>query len=156
MHHARMSGSRKRRSGGAGTGPKRTRTYNQRCAVRVMYAKNTIAGQWRAHGRYIARESATHEGDPGAVGFNTREESVDIAARLEAWQKANDERFWKLIVSPEFGDRTDLKRLTRELMSRMERDLGTPLEWVAVAHYNTEHPHLHLALRGVGAEGRPV
>jgi type IV secretory pathway VirD2 relaxase len=148
-----MSGARKR---GAGTGAKRSRPYFQKCAVRVMYSKNSTPGQWRAHGRYIARASATHEGDPGAVGFNTREESVDIAARLEGWQKANDERFWKLIASPEFGDRADLKRLTRDLMSRMERDLGTPLEWVAVAHYNTEHPHVHLALRGVGAEGRPV
>jgi type IV secretory pathway VirD2 relaxase len=154
MHHARMSGARKRGAGGSGV--KRSRPYFQKCAVRVMYSKNSTAGQWRAHGRYIARESATHEGDPGAVGFNTREGSVDIAARLEAWQKANDERFWKLIVSPEFGDRADLKQLTRDLMSRMERDLGTPLEWVAVAHYNTEHPHVHVALRGVGAEGRPV
>ena len=156
MHHARMSGRRKRRSGGAGTGLKRTRTYNQRCAVRVMYAKNTIAGQWRAHGRYVARESATHEGDPKAVGFDDRGESIDISARLESWQKAGDERLWKLIVSPEFGDRADLKRLTRDLVLRMEKDLRTHIEWVAAAHYNTEHPHVHLALRGTGAEGRPL
>ena len=154
MHHARMSGARKR--GAVGSGAKRSRPHFQKCAVRVMYSKNSTPGQWRAHGRYIARESATHEGDPGAVGFNTREESVDIAARLEAWQKANDERFWKLIVSPEFGDRADLKRLTRDLVSRLERDIGAPLEWVAVAHYNTEHPHVHLALRGVVAKGRPI
>jgi type IV secretory pathway VirD2 relaxase len=156
MHHARMSGSRKSRSGGTGIGPKRTRPYNQRCAVRVMYAKNAVAGQWRAHGRYVARESATHEGDPKAVGFDGRGESIDIADRLESWQKAGDERLWKLIVSPEFGDRADLKRLTRDLVSRMEKDLGTPLEWVAVAHYNTEHPHVHMALRGIGAEGHPL
>jgi type IV secretory pathway VirD2 relaxase len=154
MHHARMSRSQKRRAVGAG--PKRTRSYNQRCAVRVVYAKNATAGQWRAHGRYVARESATHEGDPRAVGFDNRGESIDIAKRLEGWQKALDDRVWKLIVSPEFGDRTDLKRLTRDLMSQMERDLGTPLEWVAVAHYNTAHPHAHVALRGVGAEGRSL
>lgn len=41
-------------------------------------------------------------------------------------------------------------------MSEMEADLGTPLEWVAVAHFNTEHPHVHVALRGVGTEGRQV
>lgn len=57
MHHARMSGLRKRRPLGFGGGVKRNRPYNQRCAVRVMYAKNTVAGQWRAHGRYVARES---------------------------------------------------------------------------------------------------
>ena len=80
MHHARMSGCRKRRSVGVGAGAKRSRPYNQRCAVRVMYAKNTYAGQWRAHGRYVARESATFDGDPRAVGFRQEGESADIAA----------------------------------------------------------------------------
>ena len=156
MHHARMSGVRRRRVIGFGTGRTHARPYSQRCAVRVLYSKNTSNGQWRAHGRYVARESATHEGDPRAVGFNATEESIDIAARLEGWQKTNDERLWKLIVSPEFGDRVDLKRLTRDLISQMETDLGTRLEWVAAAHFNTEHPHVHVALRGVGAEGRPL
>ena len=153
MHYARMT-SRLRRAGGLGHG--RKRPHFQRCAVRVTYTKNSTRGQWRAHGRYVARESATNEGDPRAVGFNATEESIDIAARLEGWQKANDERLWKLIVSPEFGDRVDLKRLTRDLISQMETDLGTRLEWVAAAHFNTEHPHVHVALRGVGAEGRPL
>ena len=31
----------------------------------------------------------------------------------------------------------------------MEKDLGTKLEWVAVTHFNTEHPHVHIALRGI-------
>jgi hypothetical protein len=75
---------------------------------------------------------------------------------VEGWQKASDERLWKLIVSPEFGDRVDLKHLTRGLMAEIEGDLGMRLEWLAVAHFNTEHPHVHVALRGVGAEGRPV
>jgi len=156
LHHARMSGVRKRRVVGFGTATTYARPYSQRCAVRVQYSRNTSKGQWRAHGRYVARESATHEGDPKGVGFSTSTEAIDIATRIEDWQKANDERLWKVIVSPEFGDRVDLKRLTRDLMSEMETDLGTPLEWIAVTHYNTEHPHVHIALRGVGAEGRPV
>ena len=156
MHHARMSGVRKRRVVGFGSATARTRPHSQRCEVRVLYSKNTGGGQWRAHGRYVARESATQEGDPRAVGFSTSQEGIDIATRLEDWQKASDERLWKLIVSPEFGDRVDLKRLTRDLMSEMQTDLGTPLEWIAVAHYNTEHPHVHIALRGAVAEGRSV
>jgi len=152
MHHARMSGVRNRRAVWFGTGPTHARPYSQRCAVRVMYSKNTSKGQWRAHGRYIARESATG----GGVGFNGDEESIDIATRVEGWQKASDERLWKLIVSPEFGDRVDLKHLTRGLMAEIEGDLGMRLEWLAVAHFNTEHPHVHVALRGIGAEGRPV
>jgi hypothetical protein len=92
-----------------------------------VYAKSATSGQWRAHGRYVARESATQNGDSKAVGFDGNGESVDIAERLERWQKAGDDRLWKLIVSPEFGDRADLKRLTRDLLSRMESDLGTPI-----------------------------
>ena len=156
MHHARMSGRRVKRSFGLGQGTKRTRRYFQRCAVRVTYTKNATTGQWRAHGRYVARESASQKGDPRGVGFNKGEESVDIAERLEKWQKTGDELLWKLILSPEFGDRVDLKRLSQDTLSRMERDLGISLEWVAVAHYNTEHPHIHVALRGVGADGRPL
>jgi hypothetical protein len=67
---------------GLGSGPKRTRPYNQRCAVRVMYAKNTDAGQWRAHGRYVGRESATHEGDSKAVGFDGCGEQGGLPRRL--------------------------------------------------------------------------
>jgi hypothetical protein len=35
----------------------------------------------------------------------------------------------------------------------MERDLGTRLEWIAVSHFNTEHAHVHMALRGVRDDG---
>jgi type IV secretory pathway VirD2 relaxase len=153
MHYARMSGVRKRRSG---TGPKRARPYCQRCAVRVMYAKNTTTGQWRAHGRYLVRESVTFDAGSRGIGFDGKGESAEIAQRLESWQRAGDERLWKVIVSPEFGDRADLKKLTRDLLSKMETDLGTPLQWVAVAHYNTEHPHVHVAVRGVRADGSPL
>jgi hypothetical protein len=110
-----------------------------------MYSRNATRGQWGAHGRYLARE--TREADPKTVGFNKGPEPTDISKQLDAWQKAGDERMWKLIVSPEFGDRLDLKRLTTELMTRMGCDLSmSKLEWVAVAHYNTAHPHVHIAI----------
>ncbi len=144
-------GRKTRGEGGANRGP---RPYSQRCAVRVMYSRNVVKGQWKAHGRYVARETTTHEVDPKAVGFDRERESIDMAAKLGAWQTAGDERLWKFILSPEFGDRLDLKRLTRDLMSRMVRDLGgSSLEWIAVAHYNTEHPHVHVALRGTDWPG---
>ena len=78
---------------------------------------------------------------------------IDIAARLLQWQEGRDPRLWKLIISPEFGDRLDLQRLTRDMMGRMQADLGTSLEWVAVAHFNTEHSHVHVALRGLDTNG---
>ena len=81
--------------------------------------------------------------------MDTRDLPLEPAKELARWQSEGDPRLWKLIVSPEFGERVDLDRLTRDLMARMEKDLGTKLEWVAVTHFNTEHPHVHIALRGI-------
>ena len=119
----------------------------------MTYLNNKTRGQWKAHGRYLARESATHENPVEGVGFGREDQGIDIASRLENWQRAGDERMWKLIISPEFGDLTDLRRLTGDLMERMEKDLGTDLEWVAVEHHNTEHPHVHVVVRGVRTDG---
>src|SRR5215472_14895062 len=143
MHHARSSrrAAPKRASVSRSSIPRK-----QRCAVRVTYTRNTVRGQWRAHGRYIERESAA--GGEGGVGFDHAVDGIETAARLAAWQAARDERLWKVIVSPEFGDRVDLSRLTRDLMRCMEEELATELEWAAVEHHNTEHPHVHVALRG--------
>jgi type IV secretory pathway VirD2 relaxase len=152
MHYARTSRNAGNRAAAGG----KTRgacSYHQRCAVRVTYLNNRTRGQWKAHGRYLARESATFENDAKAVGFSRESNVIDVAAQLQSWQAAGDERFWKLIVSPEFGDRVDLSRLTRSLIERMEDDLGTALEWTAVAHHNTEHPHVHLVVRGRRDDG---
>ncbi len=154
MHYARMSrkiGSRTTAGKGKGARP-----YLQRCAVRVTYLNNKTRGQWRAHGRYLARESATFENDAKAAAFNRENGGIDIARMLEGWQGAGDERVFNLIVSPEFGDRVDLSRLTLQMIERMEEDLGTDFEWVAVEHYNTQHPHVHVVVRGVRRDGKSL
>jgi len=154
MHYARMS----RKTGNRTTSGKEkgARPYLQRCAVRVTYLNNKTRGQWQAHGRYLARESATFENDVKAVGFNRESDGIDIVRQLEGWQGSGDARVFKLIVSPEFGDRVDLSRLTRGLIEQMEEDLGTDLEWVAVEHHNTEHPHVHIVVRGVRGDGQSL
>ena len=152
MYYARSSRKVRNRGTSGGKG-RSTRPYLQRCAVRVTYLNNKTRGQWRAHGRYLARESATQNNPVEGVGFGREDQKIDIAARLEDWQKAGDERMWKLIISPEFGDLVGLRGLTGDLMERMEKDLGTDLEWVAVEHHNTEHPHAHVVVRGVRSDG---
>lgn len=49
-----------------------------------------------------------------------------------------------------------MQQHTKQLVAQMEKDLGTPLQWVAVEHFNTEHPHVHLAVRGIDAQGQPL
>jgi len=129
------------------------RPFSQRCAVRVTYSRNTTKGQWRAHGRYLMRESAAGTASRQRAGFGPNGRIEDLAAHLDHWQAAGDTRLFKLILSPEFGERVNLERLTQDLMSRMERDLDTRLEWAAVMHHNTEHPHVHITLRGIREDG---
>lgn len=59
------------------------------------------------------------------------------------------------MFSPEFGERLDLERLTRDVMTAVETDVGRPLEWAAVVHRNTEHTHAHVVLRGM-TDGQPL
>jgi len=153
VHFARTSRAAKAEGRSRG-GRSSTVPRNQRCAIRVTYARNVVKGHWRAHGRYITRESAS--GESTAVGFNQTQQSIDVPSTLERWQAAQDARLWKIIISPEFGERLDLTRLTRDLLSRIEKDLHTQLEWVAVAHFNTEHPHVHVAVRGIAQDGAEI
>jgi type IV secretory pathway VirD2 relaxase len=154
MHYARMSRKTGNRStDGKGKG---VCSYHQRCAVRVTYLNNKMRRQWQAHGRYLARESASFEYDAKPVGFNRENDGIDIVRQLEGWQGAEDERLFKLILSPELGDQVDLSRLTRGPIEQMEEDLGTDLEWVAVEHHNTEHPHVHIVVRGIRGDGQSL
>ena len=63
-------------------------------------------------------------------------------AMVRAWEKS-DELMWRLIVSPEDADRVNLRGHVRGLVSEMERDLETKLQWVAIDHYNTGEAQVH-------------
>jgi type IV secretory pathway VirD2 relaxase len=41
-------------------------------------------------------------------------------------------------------------------MRQMEQDQGTRLDWVAADHFNTDHPHTHIVLRGKDHEGNDL
>ena len=45
---------------------------------------------------------------------------------------------------------------TRDLARQMEADLGTRLDWVAVDHWNTDNPHIHILGRGKADDGRDL
>jgi type IV secretory pathway VirD2 relaxase len=130
-------------------------TRQQRSVVKLQYVANRTPGGWRAHGRYLAREGAQREGEKGR-GFDAAGNAVEIDRRLEGWQRAEDPRLWKMILSPERGEALDLVDHTRRVLDAMERDLGTRLEWVAIDHHNTAHPHVHVAIRGRDEAGRPL
>lgn len=77
-------------------------------------------------------------------------------SRAEAYQllDAHQARSYlahRLMLSPAADEQPDdLRDLTRHVMGELEKEKGMSLHWVAVAHYNTDHPHVHVVLCGGG------
>lgn len=121
--------------------------------ARIVRHKGTRfrAAPLARHIAYLGREGVTRDGSEAGL-FNATSEQVDhdaFASRCE-----EDRHHFRFIVSPEdAGEMSDLRAFTRELMADMERDLETPLDWVAVDHWNTDNPHVHILVRGRSADG---
>ncbi|BAN49278.1 LysR family substrate-binding domain-containing protein [Metapseudomonas resinovorans] len=99
-----------------------------------------------SHLRYIERDGVSREGNPGKA-YGPLTDQADVEA-FEARGREDRHQF-RFIVSPEDAEQLDdLRTDTRHLMSRMEADLGTRLDWVAVDHWNTDNPHTHIVLHG--------
>lgn len=104
-----------------------------------------------AHLSYLKRDGVTRDGEK-AVMFDAGSERADDVAFAE--RSKDDRHHFRFIVSPEdAGDMTDLRAFTRDLARQMESDFGSRLDWVAVDHWNTDNPHVHLLVRGVDDTG---
>jgi len=128
--------------------------YARRSVVKASFSRNRRGGAWAAHARYLSRPGAQQEMAKG-WGFDADREDIDMLATVRDWEKS-DELMWRFIVSPEDADRLNLRDHVRELIGQMERDLDTKLEWVAIDHHNTDDAHVHLLVRGVRENGRPL
>lgn len=119
----------------------------RRVIVKTRYIQNAGKnGKSAAHLRYIQRDGTARDGERGQL-YSATEDRADGNAFVE--RGADDRHQFRFIVSPEDGaDLTDLTAHTRDLMRQVEADLGTKLDWVAVNHHNTGHPHVHVIVRG--------
>ena len=147
--------------------------------VRVVKLRNAKPSLSRGHLAYLQREGAGVERAEGLDGSAelspTRgqlygpEDGVEIDGRdfvtrsEESFDGRGDPHQFRIMISPEDGaelarvngDGTpNLKDTTRALMAQMEEDLGTRLDWVAVDHFDTAHPHTHIVARGVIHDGK--
>jgi len=106
------------------------------------------------HIAYLKRDGVTRDGNDAEL-FDGGEKQVDGEAF--AGRCAEDRHHFRFIVSPEDAvEMSDVRAFTRELMSDMVADLGTKLDWVAVDHWNTDNPHIHILLRGKADNGRDL
>lgn len=122
--------------------------------IKARVVKMTARGSLGAHLSYLQRDGVTRDGEPGHLFSADRQEidPEDFAKRCE-----HDRHHFRFIVSPDDAlEMADLKSFTRNLMGQMETDLGTRLDWVAVDHWNTEHPHIHVIVRGIGDDSKDL
>ncbi len=106
------------------------------------------------HITYLGREGVTRDGKDAEL-FGNAEGPLDGKAFAE--RCAHDRHHFRFIVSPEdAGELADVRAFTRELVADMEADLGTRLDWVAVDHWNTDNPHIHILMRGRADDGRDL
>ncbi|ABD89092.1 DUF3363 domain-containing protein [Rhodopseudomonas palustris] len=126
-------------------------SHRQPGARRVLVKSRSVRaagknGRAAAHLRYIQRDGTSRDGERGRLYSATQ----DRADRDDFLDRGKDDRHqFRVIVSPEEGaELGDLTGFTRDLMSKLEADLGTKLDWVAVNHFNTGHPHVHVIING--------
>jgi type IV secretory pathway VirD2 relaxase len=142
------------------------RTRARRVAVKARVVKlNPQRGATRgrqfvgakavdAHLRYLERDGVTKDGEKGQV-YSGERDVEDGRAFLDRGR--DDRHQFRFIVSAEDGaELSDPRETTRDLMKQMEADLGTKLDWIAVDHHNTGHPHTHIIIRGITDDGKTL
>ena len=168
IRQASKAGSRARKGGGRpgarlGRGHVAARFAGQslapnarRVTIKTRLENLSKAGKRSTitHLRYIEREGVGRDGQQGRA-YSALNDDTDLADFEQRGSK--DRHQFRFIVSPEdAAELEDLHRYTRDLMQRMEQDLGTQLDWVAVDHWNTDNPHTHIVLRGRDDQGRDL
>ena len=157
-----------RRPKGRGTGhlgrgrraalQRRRSTYRRRVVIKARVVRHRGASFRSAplarHVSYLEREGVTRNGSDGQM-FDAASNQADGEAFAQRCE--NDRHHFRFIVSPEDAvDMADLRTFIRELMQDMARDLETGLDWVAVDHWNTGQPHIHVLVRGVAGDGKDL
>lgn len=107
-----------------------------------------------AHLSYLRRDGVTRDGETASM-FDRNGDRADHSAFSE--RCSGDRHHFRFIISLEDGgEMEDLRAFTRDLAKQMEADLGTELDWIAVDHWNTDNPHVHLLVRGVDDKGKDL
>ncbi|SFX97659.1 Type IV secretory pathway, VirD2 components (relaxase) [Paracoccus pantotrophus] len=164
---AQKAGGTVSRRGSIGSGSRSRLGRGQRAAVQanrlitsrtrgVVIKARVVRNGWRsgalpAHLGYLSREGVTRDGAKARM-FGPESDQADHEGFAERCK--DDRHHFRFIVSPDDAvDMTDLRGFTRDLVKQMESDLGTGLDWVAIDHWNTGHPHVHLLVRGTRDDG---
>jgi len=154
----RFTGARLGRGNGVGRllgrSDHRSGSGTRRVVIKSRIVKLGKGMAAAAHLRYLQRDGTTRDGERGSL-YGADADRIDGKPFLE--RSSGDRHQFRFIVAPEDGAQyDDLKPVVRRLMDQAEKDLGTRLDWVAVDHFNTGHPHAHVIVRGKDETGKDL
>ncbi len=145
-------GTRHSARGAASVHPLQARARRVVIKAHLLRMGPTAAKAAALHVRYIERDGVEKDGSKGML----YDAQGTVRARVFEQPRPGEKHQFRFIVSPEDGSELDLTAYVRRLMATLERDLGRNVEWAAVNHYDTSHPHAHIVVRGVDREGREL
>lgn len=131
----------------------------QKVIVKALVSRHLGRGADRAaalckHVVYLGRQGAGVDGER-AEFFDRDQDGLDPKFLTQEWSE--DRHHFRFIISPEHGDRLEMKSYTREVMGRVCADLGdSEQRWIATCHFDTDQPHAHVLMRGRRADGRDL
>jgi hypothetical protein len=114
-------------------------------------------GKALAHLKYIMNRPGEDRERGGRELFNDQGDRLAARDVRRAIKDLGEAKVivHKLALSPEVSP-ADKKGFTRDVMHNLSREKGLDLDWVAVAHNNTDHHHIHVVILGKDRNGTEV
>lgn len=131
----------------------------------ISIKSSSSGGSSRGLVHYLAHSKLDREkeGVERREFFNDSENDLDVRAANKHLSlknaKPNPEELLHVVIAPsreeieKIGDeqltrKAALKEIVRETVARLEKEVKSKnLKWIAVAHFNTDNPHAHLAVQ---------
>lgn len=132
-------------------------TKRKAFGVSLKAARGLAIGTALAHIKYIQHRPGRDLEKGGREVFSSLDDEADIAEfrKMIREYDGNGAVVHKITLSPEVSPE-DPKAYTREVMHNLGSDKGRDLNWIAVSHGNTDHPHIHVVVFGRDEHGQTV
>ena len=107
------------------------------------------------HISYVSRDGCDKDNPGDKTPIYNADGIIEDVKKEFAFKSKKEKRHFRIIISPERNN-LDLTDFTKYIVSEIERSTGYSLRWAAANHYNTDHHHSHLIIRGIDNKGRDV
>ena len=117
---------------------------NQRCIVKMTYG-NKKESHINFLRSYMIQADKDDVVEKPKYFDQTYDEVPDFV--IDTYESIATPLYFKFILSPE-DSRVPIKTLAREFIKSLQLQTGYSLNWKAVKHKNTDHPHAHILING--------